>query len=237
MSPRVALVLVSHSADVANGTAAIAAQMAPEVLLLPAGGTPEGIGTSVDLVSTAVEEGLAAVGGEGSGVVVLTDLGSAVLTTDLVLEMIDQDEAARVRVPVAAFVEGAITAAVKAQQGAGLDEVAAAAAGAMAAAPDGSGAAATPSGPSLRDGEEFSATVVVRNPLGLHARPAALVARTVADLGLPMTIGGADGSSVLGLMSLAATAGDELVIRASGPGARAAVDAVVAMIDNGFGEV
>ncbi len=239
MSPRVALVLVSHSADVANGTAAIAEQMAPGVLLLPAGGTPEGIGTSVDLVMAAVEKGLAAVAGDGSGVVVLTDLGSALLTTDLVLEMIDEDEAARVRVPSAAFVEGAVTAAVKAQQGAGLDEVAAAAVEAVGPAPGAPGP--EPQGEiasgSSPDDERVTATVRVRNPLGLHARPAALVARTVADLGVPMTIDGADGASVLGLMSLSATAGRELTIEATGAGAVAAVERVVAMIDGGFGEV
>ncbi len=243
MSPRVALVLVSHSADVANGTAAIAEQMAPEVLLLPAGGMPEGIGTSVDLVMAAVERGLAAVTGEGSGVVVLTDLGSALLTTDLVLEMIDEDEAARVRVPHAAFVEGTVTAAVKAQQGGGLDEVAAAAVEAVAPAAVAAGGApghlpelanAVPPDPGE---ERATARVTVRNPLGLHARPAALLARTVAGLGVLMTIDGADGASVLGLMSLGATAGRELAVEASGPGALAAVDAVVAMIEEGFGEV
>ena len=239
MSARVALVLVSHSSDVAVGTAAIAAQMAPEVGLLPAGGMPEGIGTSVDAVLAAVEEGLASVSGEGSGVVVITDLGSAVLTTDLVLEMIDEDEAARVRVPAAPFVEGAVTAAVKAQQGGSLDEVAAAAvAAAEAFAPAASGASESePQEQVAAPAEdEVVATVTVRNAMGLHARPAALVARTVADLGVPVTIDGADGASVLGLMGLAATGGRELTVRATGPGARAAVDTVVAMVEEGSGE-
>ena len=234
------LVLVSHSADVATGTAAIAAQMAPDVVLLPAGGIPEGIGTSVDLVMVAVEEGLAAVSGDGSGVVVMTDLGSAILTTDLVMEMIDEDDAVRVLVPGAPFVEGTVTAAVKAQQGGSLEEVAAAATEAMTpAGPGATSAAPAGGGPVATDraADEVVATVVVRNPLGLHARPAALVARTVADLGVPMTIDGSDGASVLGLMSLGATAGRELTIRASGPGASAAVESVVALIEEGFGEV
>ncbi|WP_372595674.1 dihydroxyacetone kinase phosphoryl donor subunit DhaM [Actinotalea sp.] len=236
MSPRVALVLVSHSRDVAVGTAAIAEQMAPEVGLFPAGGVPEGIGTSVDLVLSAVEEGLAAVSGEGSGVVVLTDLGSALLTTDLVLEMIDEDEAARVRVPSAPFVEGAVTAAVKAQQGGSVEEVAAAAAEALSAAPAAVPAESPPQA-EAPVGDEVVATVTVRNPMGLHARPAALLARTVADLGVPLTIDGSDGASVLGLMALSATGGRELTVRATGPGAQAAVETVVAMVEEGFGEV
>ena len=238
MSARVALVLVSHSSDVATGTAAIAAQMAPDVLLLPAGGIDGGIGTSVDAVMAAVEQGLAAVSGEGSGVVVMTDLGSALLTTDLVLEMIDEDEAARVLVPGAPFVEGAVTAAVKAQQGGAIGEVAAAAVEAIAAPAGQGGPSAEPSAaPSGAGDDEVVASVTLRNPLGLHARPAALVARKVADLGVPMTIDGVDGASVLSVMSLAAAGGRELTIRASGPGAASAVESVVAMIEEGFGEV
>ena len=238
MSVRVALVLVSHSADVATGTAAIAAQMAPDVRLLPAGGMPEGIGTSVDLVMAAVEEGLACVEGEGSGVVVMTDLGSALLTTDLVLEMMDEADVARVLVPGAPFVEGTVSAAVKAQQGGELSDVAAAAVAALGLREGGSAAdGEADEAPAPSGDDEVVATVTVRNPLGLHARPAALVARTVADMTVRLTIDGADGASVLGLMSLGATAGRELTIRATGPGSRVAVDVVVAMIDGGFGEV
>lgn len=247
MSARVALVLVSHSAQVATGTAAIAEQMAPDVLLLPAGGTPDGIGTSVDLVLEAVEHGLAQTDGDGGGVVVLTDLGSALLTTDLVLEMVD--EPGRVAVPSAPFVEGAVSAAVKAQQGGDLAAVAAAAREAMQAPavggseaaeaqPQAPAAATAPAaGSAEASDDEVVMAVTVRNPLGLHARPAALVARAVADSGARVTIDGSDASSVLALMALAATAGREVTVRAVGPGAAAAAQRVVAMIDEGFGEV
>jgi PTS hybrid protein len=236
VTARVALVLVSHSAQVAAGTAAIAEQMAPDVLLLPAGGTADGIGTSVDLVLEAVERGLAETG-DGGGVVVLTDLGSAVLTTDLVLEMVDEPE--RVAVPTAPFVEGAVSAAVKAQQGGDLAAVAAAAGDAMSA-PAVSGGAQEPGAAPQGQAEPSDGvvrTVTIRNPLGLHARPAALVARTVADSGVRVTIDGSDASSVLALMALAATGGRDVTVRAAGPGAQAAVDRVVSMIEEGFGEV
>lgn len=123
----VALVLVSHSADIANGTAQIASQMAPDVLILPAGGTPEHLGTNVDLVLTAVRHALAttATAPDGGGVVVLTDLGSATMTAETVVELLDPADANRVRLPSAPFVEGAVVAAVRAQQGGGLDDVAA----------------------------------------------------------------------------------------------------------------
>lgn len=229
MSAAVALVLVSHSAEVARGTAEIAGQMAPDVVLLPAGGIDGGIGTSVDQVLAAVESGLAQCADDRGGVVVLTDLGSAVLTTDLVLELVEPD---RVRVPDAPIVEGAVAAAVAAQQGGDLDAVAAAAVAA--------GAQYAP-GPVAAPGEvapaEVSARVTVRNPLGLHARTAAQVARLVADTGVAVTVDGVDGSSVLALMAMGATGGRELVIAGSGAGARQAVDAVVALIESGFGEV
>lgn len=230
MSAPVALVLVSHSAEVARGTAEIAGQMAPDVVLLPAGGIDGGIGTSVDTVLAAVESGLAQCPGAAGGVVVLTDLGSAVLTTDLVLELVDPE---RVRVPDAPIVEGAVAAAVAAQQGGDLDAVAAAAvvAGAQYAP------AAAPAPPTPATEAEVSARVTLRNPLGLHARTAAQVARLVADTGVPVTLDGVDGASVLALMSMGATGGRELLVAGSGDGAQAAVDAVVALVETGFGEV
>lgn len=232
MSARVALVLVSHSADVASGTADIARQMAPDVVLLPAGGTPEGIGTSVDRVMAAVEEALTACDRDGGGVVVLTDLGSALLTTDLVLEMLDEADAALVRVPAAPIVEGAVAASVRAQQGGDLDGVE------QAAVEAGGAAAGAPGGPPppTAPGPVVTATTTLRNPLGLHARPAALLARAVVDTGVPVLVDGVDGGSILALMSLSARGGHALTVTASGPGARAAVETVVGVVEGGFGE-
>ncbi|MCB2177678.1 MAG: HPr family phosphocarrier protein [Actinomycetales bacterium] len=234
MSARVALVLVSHSAQVAAGTAEIAGQMAPDVLLLPAGGIDGGIGTSVDLVMESVERGLAEYPDDAGGVVVLTDLGSAVLTTDLVLEMVDPE---RVRVPAAPFVEGAVSAAVAAQQGGDLGAVEAAA---LEAGRQYATAEPVEAGPgpiaAVGDGS-VTTRVTLRNPLGLHARTAAQVARLVADSGVPVTIDGADGASVLALMALGTTGGHELTVTATGDRAQAAVDAVVALVETGFGEV
>lgn len=242
----VALVLVSHSALVARGTAELAAQMAPDVRVVPAGGLPvagaEEIGTSLDRVLEAVTQALA----EGD-VLVLTDLGSAVLTSEAALEMLDDDDAARVRLADAPFVEGAVAAAVAAQQGGDVDTVARAAESAGgrtgASAPDATADGAAPAAtavPGVPDaageGPTVRRTAVVRNPLGLHARPAALLARHVAGTGVPVRVQGVDGASVLALMALGSTAGDELVVEASGPDAEAVVTSVVDLIEGGFGE-
>lgn len=229
MSARVALVLVSHSAAAAEGTAEIARQMAPDVVVLPAGGADGGIGTSFDAVLAALEGGTEG----GRGVVVLTDLGSAVLTSEAALEALDDPDL--VRVPSAPFVEGAVAAAVEAQGGGDLDAVemaAVRAASIFSVVPE---EHAPPSGLPQPDGA-VTATAVLRNPLGLHARPAAVLARTVADMDVRMTVNGVDAASVLELMKLGATGGQELTLVAAGPQAEEAVKTVVAMVEEGFGE-
>ena len=123
MSVRVSFVIVSHSASLAAGVCELAAQMAPDVHFEAAGGTEDGrIGTSYDLVETALEAALAAVDGDGSGVIVLTDLGSATMTVESVIEMSDDPE--RVRFVDTCLVEGAVASSVRAQLGEDLDQVA-----------------------------------------------------------------------------------------------------------------
>ncbi|MEU4363115.1 HPr family phosphocarrier protein [Promicromonospora sp. NPDC023987] len=244
-----ALVLVSHSVELARGVAELAEQMAPDVLIRGVGGGPDGgLGTSLDAVQKALAEVLTALaddtagddaggGADGGGVVVLGDLGSSVLTVEAVLEL-DESLTERVVLARAPFVEGAVAAAVTAHGGADLGAVleSATASIRMFAAseatqpPEASGA--TSGGES-----ESSRTVTVRNPLGLHARPAALVSRKVAELGATVTIDGVDASSVLQLMALGATQGRELRVEATGERAAEAVATVVEMIDGGFGEV
>lgn len=234
-SAPVALLLVSHSRDLANGTAALAAQMAPHVVIVAAGGVEDGgLGTSYELVDEALERAAAA----GRWVVVLTDLGSAVLTTESVLELADDTLSARVRLAKAPFVEGAVAAAVAADGGAGLAAVLDAARGAgtafarASAQPPTGGP--TPAAPSAGSG--LRATAVLRNPLGLHARPAAQLARTAAGFDAAVTVDGVDASSVLALIGLGVLGGTEVTLTATGPQARAALAAVVDEIEAGFGE-
>ncbi len=118
----VGIVLVSHSAALAEGAAYLAAQVSGGmVTIVAAGGTDDGdLGTS----AAKVERGLREADG-GVGVVVLPDLGSAVLTVRAVLE--DHGEAASVLLADAPFVEGAVAATVAAAGGADIKAVAAAA--------------------------------------------------------------------------------------------------------------
>ena len=83
MSVSVGLVLVSHSDDLAKGLAELAGQMAPDVKIIPAGGLDDGsIGTSYDKIDSAIKELRTA----GLSVLVLTDIGSATMTVEAVLE-------------------------------------------------------------------------------------------------------------------------------------------------------
>jgi PTS hybrid protein len=117
----VGIVLVSHSSELASGLAALVAQVAgPDVPIEPAGGTSDGgLGTS----DARVEEAIARAE-QGSGVVILGDLGSAILTARHLLETSGNGHTRLVDAP---FVEGAVAAAVTASGGATLDEVAQAA--------------------------------------------------------------------------------------------------------------
>ncbi|VTR77095.1 dihydroxyacetone kinase phosphoryl donor subunit DhaM [Cellulomonas hominis] len=239
MTAPVSLVLVSHSATLAEGARELAAQMAPEVLILTAGGDGAGgLGTSFDLVEQALTEATA----DGRSAVVLTDLGSAVLTTESVLDLLDEDVAARVHLADAPFVEAAVAAGVTAAGGAPVGEVLGAAVAAGAGFPHAVGAGevepAVEGVPHQGDRTGvITAHVLVRNPLGLHARPAAVLARMMAGFDAAVQVDGVNGASVLELMQLGATQGRTLEVSASGPQARVAVDAFVGAVEEGFGEV
>jgi PTS hybrid protein len=118
----VGIVLVSHSAELADGAANLAAQVSGgTVTIVAAGGTDDGdLGTSAAKVERALRQA-----DQGAGVVVLPDLGSAVLTVRAVLE--DYGSAGSVLLADAPFVEGAVAATVIAAAGGDLKAVATAA--------------------------------------------------------------------------------------------------------------
>jgi PTS hybrid protein len=113
----VGIVVVSHSSELAEGLAALAAQMAgPDVRIEAAGGLPDGsLGTDEDRVRAAIRAA-----DQGAGVVILGDLGSAILTVRHVLE---RHANGHVRLADAPIVEGAVAAAVTASANMPLDDV------------------------------------------------------------------------------------------------------------------
>jgi dihydroxyacetone kinase phosphotransfer subunit len=123
LDARVGIVLVSHSAALAEGAAELASQVSGgTVAIIPAGGTDDGeLGTSAAKVQRAVKAADA-----GAGVVIVPDLGSAVLTVRALLGE-HGHLPARVELADAPFVEGLVAATVAAAAGGNIEAVLAAA--------------------------------------------------------------------------------------------------------------
>jgi dihydroxyacetone kinase phosphotransfer subunit len=124
MEPLVGIVVVSHSAQIAAGTVELARQMAGDDLrIVAAGGMADGsLGTDAAAIMAAITSA-----DGGAGVLVLVDLGSAVLATQTALELLGDGVASRVRLSGGPLVEGAVVAAVQASVGDDLAAVLAAA--------------------------------------------------------------------------------------------------------------
>jgi PTS hybrid protein len=214
----VGIVVVSHSELIARGVVELMAEMGPDVTAIAAGGAADGrLGTDVERVMAAIQEA-----DNGSGVVVLSDLGSAVLSADTAVELLGGDWARRVVVANGPLVEGAVSAAVSAQIGASLDEVARAAAAMVPA---------TGAVPVVR-GYVRTATLV--NPDGLHARPAAEFVKLATSLGEKVTVNGKDARSLLSILSLGLTQGATVEIAARDETGKDAVDKLIALVESGF---
>jgi dihydroxyacetone kinase phosphotransfer subunit len=113
------LILVSHSAKLAEGLADLLSQVAgPAVSIVTAAGAVDGsLGTDGGAVLEAMQRAAA-----DGGAVVLVDLGSSILAVRAALAELSDDELARVAVADAPLVEGAVSAAVAASTGCTLEE-------------------------------------------------------------------------------------------------------------------
>jgi PTS hybrid protein len=231
---KVGVVFVSHSALIAEGLVDLARQMAPSAALVAAGGTDDGrIGTSFDLVTTGIAEADA-----GAGVVVLCDLGSAILTAETALDFLDDEVRARVRIVDAPLVEGGVAAAVAAEAGEDLEHVVVAAESARGDGGVSAGVGGVAAASAAVDAAQgtHSRHVTLVNADGLHARPAAELVKLASTFPQKVTVNGTDAKSLLGIMSLGLTKGATVEIASEDPEAGAAVDAIAALAESGFGE-
>ena len=235
------LILVSHHPDIARGIAALAAQMsaAPDTIHTAAGidDADNPIGTDAVRIMQAILDA-----DNPDGILILVDLGSAILSAQTALDLLDDPAlAARCRISTAPLVEGAISAAVAASSGADLETVAREATQALAAkqatlgetnAPASTAPVAAPSGDS--------ATITLTNRDGLHARPAArlVAALTPYHARLVLTCGDkqADGKSLNQLALLQARCGDRLTLHADGDDAAAALQTFRDLAAANFGD-
>jgi phosphoenolpyruvate---glycerone phosphotransferase subunit DhaM len=120
MSDKVSIVIVSHSADVAKGTADMVRQMVgEEVRVAFCGGNPDGgLGTDVAAIMAAIESVYSP-----KGVAILVDLGGAETNSEVAIEMLSDGRGANVQICNAPVVEGAVMAATEAASGASLEAV------------------------------------------------------------------------------------------------------------------
>ena len=234
------LILVSHHPDIARGIAALAAQMsaAPETIHTAAGidDADNPVGTdAVRIMQTLLEAD------NPDGILILVDLGSAILSAQTALDLLDDPAlAARCRISAAPLVEGAISAAVAASSGADLETVAREATQALAAKQASLGESAPASATPVVAPSGDSTTITLTNRDGLHARPAArlVAALTPYRARLVLTCGDkqADGKSLNQLALLQARHGDRLTLHADGDDAAAALQTFRELAAANFGD-
>ena len=248
----VGLVFVSHSAELAAATKALAEQQTQgRAAIAAVGGTGDSenpFGTDAMAILEAIQSVY-----HDDGVLVLMDLGSAIMSAETALEFMDPDQAARVRLSAGPFVEGAMAASVQASIGMDLEAVAAEAAEAMRPKIESLGvpgdlAGANPPGPAAESrpsaGEAgISAIVTLVNHAGLHFGPAVLFVQTAAASQAEITArnvttgaGPANAKRFNQVLSLGAEQGHDVEITAQGPDAQVALDALVSLVEAGFGE-
>src|SRR5579859_909968 len=254
----VGLVIVSHSARLAEGVVELAGQMAQGKAQLVAAGGAEGeiVGTSVDKILAAIQ----AVDGP-DGTLVLLDLGSAILSAEMALEFLDDEQRARTLLSYAPLVEGAIAAALEASLGRSLLQVK-------------QTAEKTANAEQLHKLKPISETVneeppadmstpsqaretakleqvtettphpievqlAITNAAGLHARPASqfvqMAARFRANIQVQAHGKQASAKSIINVLSLGVHQGDSIILRAEGDDARTAIDALSQLIESDFG--
>ncbi|MCL2787081.1 MAG: dihydroxyacetone kinase phosphoryl donor subunit DhaM [Micrococcales bacterium] len=237
----IAVLVVSHSRPLAEAAVSLASQMvgAGDVPVAIAAGTAEGgLGTDALAVVAGLEQL-----DNPDGTLVLSDLGSAVLSAEMALEMVDPSVARRVLLSPAPLVEGLVAGLVTAGSGAGLRECAAEAARGLAAKQAHLGGDELGEVESSdADGAEVRAAIVrIVNPSGLHARPAATLVSAAGKLGGEIRLrnvttgsGWVSAVSLTGVMILGAALGHEVEVEAGDP---AAVSALVELIAAGLGEL
>jgi len=236
----IGLVLVSHSAALADGVRALIKQMTQErVPIAVAGGVDDPdnpIGTDVIKVAEAISAVYSP-----DGVIVLMDLGSAVLSAETALELVDTEWLPHIHLSAAPFVEGALSAAVQASVGSPLEQVLAAARGGLAAKQQHLTPSAAPTAiPMPASVPALHLTVPVPNRLGLHARPAArlvsLVGQYAAEVTLRKGEREASARQINAVALLDVRQGDELEFTAQGTDARAVLDAIQQLAKDNFGD-
>ncbi|MDY7022461.1 MAG: dihydroxyacetone kinase phosphoryl donor subunit DhaM [Cyanobacteriota bacterium] len=228
----VAIVLVSHSAKLAEGVAELAQQMVQNnVTIAVAAGIDDSenpLGTDVLKIQAAIESVYTE-----TGVVVLMDLGSAIPSTEMAVEFLTPEQQQNVKLCEAPLVEGTIAAAVQASIGADIQQVLTEACSALT--PKISQLSATSTLTQISENkplnlETQTVEITVQNDSGLHARPAAQFVSKAAQFRAEITVKNitknsleVNAKSINQVIGLAIRQGDKIAIAATGEDAEPAL--------------
>jgi phosphocarrier protein FPr len=237
----IGIVVVSHSRALAEAAVGLAVEMVAEdkrpVIAVAAGLDAMTFGTDAMAVSEAITSADSA-----DGVLVLLDLGSAILSAELALEFLEPDVAGHVRLTSAPLVEGLVAAVVTASTGASLDAVVAEAERGLAGKQDHLGETPVSDAAPVVEADR-SVEVVVGNEHGLHARPAARLVGVVNGFDAMVTLidldtgkGPVDAGSLSMVATLNAQQGHRVRVGASGRQADEVLAAVEKLAADNFGD-
>jgi len=243
----VGIVIVSHSAKLAEGVSELAHGMGGEDLVLQAAGgldAPDNpLGTDPLMVLAGINQAY-----YEDGVIVLMDLGSAVLSAEMALDMLPAERRSRVVLCEAPLVEGAVAAAAQTRLGSPLEQVVAEARRSLEAKiaqlGQESRIQAAEDVPGGQPDVRREIRLVIQNQIGLHARPAAKFVQALQPYQLDriqisnLTTGGGplNARSLISVLALDVRQGHEIRVTASGPDANAALDALRALVAANFGD-
>ncbi|MBN3959610.1 phosphoenolpyruvate--protein phosphotransferase [Nostoc sp. NMS8] len=243
----IAIVIVSHSKQLALGVRELAAQMVQGQVSIAVAAGIEDSENPLGTDPIQVYEAIASVFSD-DGVLVLMDLGSALLSAEMAIEFLPEAQQQKVYLCEAPLVEGAIAAVVAAAAGGDIHQVMAEARGALLAKATQLGLVSSPLSaitPTTTNIESPTREIqlIVSNRLGLHARPAAQFVATAARFQSQILVRNLTrntqlvrGDSINQVTTLGVRQGHELLITATGSDADEALAALQALFANNFGE-
>ena len=245
----VGLVIVSHSRILAEALVALVRQVTPQEVPLAiaagAGQEHREFGTDATEISEAIQSVYSP-----SGVLVLMDMGSAVLSAEMALDLLPDEMRGNIALCPGALVEGAIAAGVQVGLDSDLKTVCQEAQKALESkrehlAESLKSEIQIVAAPTTRAGTEITSTslLTLHNQHGLHVRPAARLVKLASSFNAEIMIknvttgkGPVSAKSLNALATLGAEIGHQLSIIAGGPDAAQALDAIKQLFLSDFGE-
>lgn len=241
----VGLVIVSHSRELANALVSLVRQVSssdiPIAISGGVGETRSEFGTDAVEISEAIQSVYSP-----SGVLVMMDLGSAVLSAQMALDLLPPELKPQIRFCPAPLIEGAIAAGVQIGLGSDLDTVCHEAEQALLPKRElvvGDEPESAPTSTPVSDETAQQLVLTLHNLHGLHARPAARFVQTAARFKAEIQVtnltngkGPASARSLNAIAILGAVENHQIRLSASGPEADTALAALKKLVDENFGE-